>query len=130
MDGDSSLNLIYQDTVRKMGIDPTNICLSNATFKGVTPGPGAHCRGSLLLEVIFGFPDNFRSENLTFHVAPFQSGYQALLGCEAFFRFNAIPHYTSLKLKMPGPGGIITVNGNIERSLHAKDGAAALAAAH
>ena len=79
MDGDSSLNPIYQDTVRKIGIDPTKICRSNATFKGVKPGPEAHCRGSLLLEVIFGFPDNFRSENLTFHIAPFQSGYQALL---------------------------------------------------
>ena len=98
--------------------------------RGLTRGPEAHCRGSLLLEVIFGFPDNFRSENLTFHVAPFQSGYQALLGREAFARFNTIPHYASLKLKMPGPRGIITVNGNIERSLRAKDGAAALAAAH
>ena len=86
--------------------------------------------GSLLLEVIFRFPDNFLSENLTFHVAPFQSGYQALLRCEAFARFNAIPHYASLTLKMPSPHGIITVNGNIERSLHAEDGAAALATAH
>ena len=113
MDGGSSLNLIYQDTIRKMGIDPTKICLSNTTLKGVTPGPGAHCTGSLLLEVIFGFPDNFRSENLTFHIAPFQSGYQALLGREAFARFNSILHYASLTLKMPGPRGIITVNGNI-----------------
>ena len=56
MDGDNSLNLIYQDIVRKMGIDPTKICHSNATFKGVTPGLDAHCRVSLLLEVIFGFP--------------------------------------------------------------------------
>ena len=86
--------------------------------------------GILLLEVIFGFPDNFRSEKLTFHIAPFQSGYQALLGREAFTRFNAIPHYASLMLKMPGPRGIITVNGNIERSLRAEDCAAALAAAH
>ena len=66
MDGDNSLNLIYQDTVCKMGIDPTKISHSNTTFKGVMPGPEAHCIGSLLLEVIFGFPDNFRSENLTF----------------------------------------------------------------
>ena len=56
MDGGSSLNLIYQDTIRKMGIDPTKICLRNTTVKGVTPGPGAHCTGSLLLEVIYGFP--------------------------------------------------------------------------
>ena len=94
------------------------------------PGPEAHYRGSLLLEVIFGFPDNFHSEKLTFHIAPFQSGYQALLEREAFARFNAIPHYASLKLKMPGPRGIITVNGNTERSLRAEDSAAALAAAH
>ena len=109
---------------------PTKICHSSTTLKGVTPGPGAHCTGSLLLEVIFGSPDNFRSKNLTFNIAPFQSGYQALLGREAFARFNAIPHYASLTLKMPGPRGIITVNGNIERSLRAEESAAALAAAH
>ena len=112
-----------------MGIDPTKIYRSNTTFRGVTPGPGAHCTGSLLLEVISGFPDNFRSENLTFHIAPFQSGYQALLGREAFARFNTIPHYASLMLKMPGPRGIITVNGNIERSLRAEESASASAAA-
>ena len=130
MDGGSSLNLIYQDTIRKMGIGPTKICHNNTTFKGVTPGPGDHCTGSLLLEVIFGFPDNFRSEKLTFHIAPFQSGYQALLGREAFAGFNAIPHYASLTLNTPGPCGIIIVNGNIERSLRAEEGAAVAAAAH
>ena len=130
MDGGSSLNLIYQDTIHEMGIDPTEICHSNTTFKGVMPGPGAHCTGSLLLKVIFGFPDNFHSENLTFHIALFQSGYQALLGREAFTRFNAIPHYASLTLKMPGPRGIITVKGNIKRSFSAEENATALAAAH
>ena len=130
MDGGSSLNLIYQDTIRKMGIDPTKIRHINTTFKGVTPGPGAHCTGSLQLEVIFSFPNNFRSENLTFHIAPFQNGYQALLGREAFARFNVILHYASLTLKMLGPRGIITVNGNIERSLRTEEGAAASAAAH
>ena len=130
MDGGSSLNLIYQDTVCKMAIDPSKLSHSNTTFKGVTPGLCAHCTGSLLLKVILGFPDNFRSEHLTFHIAPFQSGYQALLGREAFARFNAIPHYASLTLKMPGPRGIITVNGNIERSLRAEESATALAAAY
>ena len=86
--------------------------------------------GSLLLEGIFGFPDNFRREKLTFHIVPFSSRYQALLGREAFARFNAIPHYASLMLKMPGPCGIITVNGNIERSLRVEESASALAAAH
>ena len=113
-----------------MGIVPTKMSHSNTTFKGVTPGPESHCTGSLLLKVIFGFPDSFRTEHLTFHIAPFESGYQALLGREAFARFNAIPHYTSLMLKMPGPRGIITVNGNIKRSLCTEENATALAAAH
>ena len=59
MDGDSSLNLIYQDTIRKMGIDPSIIKPSNTTFIGVIPGLGARCMGSLTLEVVFGTPDNF-----------------------------------------------------------------------
>ena len=130
MDGGSSLNLIYQDTIHEMGIYPTKIWHSNTTFKGVTPGPGAHCTGSLLLKVIFGFPDNFHSEHLTFRIALFQSGYEALLGREAFARFNAIPHYASLTLKMPGPRGIITLNGSIKRSLRAEENVTALAAAH
>jgi len=130
MDGGSSLNLIYKDTIRGMGLDPTQIHHSNTTFQGVTPGPGAHCTGSLSLQVTFGSPDNFRREHLTFHIAPFQSGYQALLGREAFARFNAIPHYASLTLKMPGPRGIITVHGDIKRSLRAEESEATLAAEH
>ena len=46
MDGGSDLNPIYQDTVRKMGIDPTQISHSNTTFKGVIPGQEACCTGS------------------------------------------------------------------------------------
>ena len=59
MDGGSGLNLIYQDIVRKMGIDPTKISRSNTTFKGVIPGLEARCTGSLLLEVVFDSSDNF-----------------------------------------------------------------------
>ena len=99
-----------------MGLDPTKIRHSNTTFKGVTPGPGARCTGSLSLQVIFGSPDNFRREHLTFHIALFQSGYQALLGREAFARFNAIPHYASLTLKMSGPRSIISLKGKSECS--------------
>ena len=81
------------------------------TFKGVIPGVEAHCIGSITLEVVFGSPDNFRSEELIFDIVPFRSGYHALLGRTAFARFNAAPHYAYLKLKMPGPRGVIIVNG-------------------
>ena len=98
-----------------MGIDPSRINPSNTTFKGVIPGVEAHYRGSLVLEVTFGSPDNFRSEELLFDIAPFSSGYHALLGRTAFACFNAIPNYAYLKLKMLGPRGIITVSKNTER---------------
>ena len=80
MDGGSSLNLLYQDTVRKMGIDPSRIKPTKTTFKGVIPGVEACCTGLITLEVVFGSPDNFRSEELIFDIVPFCSGYHALLG--------------------------------------------------
>ncbi|XP_044367451.1 uncharacterized protein, partial [Triticum aestivum] len=112
MDGGSDLNLLYPDTIRKLGIDPTKIHHSRTSFKGVTPGPHAKSTGSLILEVVFGSPDNFRGEKLIFHVAAFKSSHQALFGREAFVCFNAIPHYASLTLKMPGPRGIISLQGH------------------
>ena len=45
-----------------------------------------------------------------------------------FPRFNAVPHYAYLKLKMLGPRGVITVNGNMECSLRMEKDTAALAA--
>ena len=128
MDGGSSLNLLYQDTMRKMGIDPSRIKPSKTTFKGVIPGVEANYTGSITLEVVFGSPNNFRSEELIFDIVPFRSGYHALLGRTAFAKFNAVPHYAYLKLKMPGPRGVITVNGNTERSLRTEEHTAALAA--
>ena len=61
MDGGNSLNLLYQDTVRKMGIDPSRIKPTKTTFKGVIPSVEANCTGSIALEVVFGSPNNFRS---------------------------------------------------------------------
>ena len=80
MDGGSSLNLLYQDTVCKMGIDPSRIKPTKMTFKGIIPGVEANCTGSVTLEVVFGCPDNFRSEELIFDIVLFRSGYHALLG--------------------------------------------------
>ena len=78
--------------------------------------------------MVFGSLDNFRSEELIFDIVPFRSGYHALLGRTAFAKFNAVPHYAYLKLKMPGPQGVIMVNGNTEHSLRTEEHMAALAA--
>ena len=128
MDGGSSLNLIYEDTVRRMGINPSRISQSNTTFEGVIPGVEAYSRGSVILEVTFGSLGNSRSKELLFTITPFQSGYRALLGRAAFARFNALPHYGYLTLKMPGPCGVITISGITERSSRVEEHATALAA--
>ena len=128
MDGGSSLYLFYQDTVRKMGIDPSRIKPTKTTFKGVIPGVEACCTGSITLEVVFGSPDNFQSKELIFDIATFRGGYHALLERTALARFNAVLHYAYLKIKMPGPRGVITVNGNMERSLRTEEHTAALTA--
>ena len=128
MDGGSSLNLIYEDTVRRMGINPSRISQSNTTFAGVIPGIEAYSRGSVILEITFGSPSNSRSAELVFIIAPFQSSYQALLGRTAFARFSALPHYGYLTLKMPGPRGVIIVSGITERSSSTEEYTTALAA--
>ena len=130
MDGGSSLNLIYEHTVRRMRINPSKISQSNTTFEGVIPGIEAYGRRSVMLEVTLAPPGNSRSEELLFIIASFQSNYRALLGRTAFARFNALSHCGYLTLKMPGPRGIISLKGNIKCSPSADDGAAALTAAH
>ena len=92
------------------------------------PGVEVCTRGSVVLEVTFGSPGNSRRYELLFPIAPFQSGHHALLGRAAFARFNALPHYGYLTLKMPGPRGVITVSGITERSSRAEEHATALAA--
>ena len=58
---------------------------------------------------MFGDRANFRSEVLTFEVVDFLGSYHAILERPCYAKFMAIPNYTYLKLKMPGPNGIITV---------------------
>ena len=39
----------------------------------------------------------------------FLGSYHAILGQTCYAKFMAVPNYTYLKLKMPGPNGVITV---------------------
>jgi len=61
------------------------------------------------LPVCFGTPSNYRKEVLTFEVVGFKGTYHAILGCLCYAKFMAIPNYTYLKLKMPGPNDVITI---------------------
>jgi hypothetical protein len=109
MDGGSSLNIIYAETLELLGIGLSTIRASAAPFHGIVPGKRVLSLGQLDLPVCFGTPSNFRKETLTFEVVRFRGTYHAVLGRPCYAKFMAVPNYTYLKLKMPGPNRVITV---------------------
>jgi hypothetical protein len=49
-------------------------------------------------------------------VVGFRGAYHAILGRPCYAKFMAVPNYTYLKMKMPGPNGVITVGSSIEHA--------------
>jgi hypothetical protein len=109
MDGGSSLNIIYAETLELLGVDRSEVRAGAAAFHGIAPGKRILPLGRIDLPVCFGTPSNFRKEALTLEVVRFRGTYHAVLGRPCYAKFMAVPNYTYLKLKMPGPNGIITV---------------------
>jgi hypothetical protein len=109
MDGGSSLNIFYAETLGLLGIDLSMIRAGATPFHGIVPGKRVLPLGQLDLPVCFGTPSNFRRETLTFEVVRFRGTYHAVLGRPCYAKFMAVPNYTYLKLKMQGPKGIITI---------------------
>jgi hypothetical protein len=116
MDGGSILNILYVHTLRLMGIGLDQLWPSTTPFHGVAPGKHVHPLGQINLPVWFGTPDNFHKQTLTFEVVGFRGAYHAILGCPCYAKFIAAPNYTYLKMKMPGPKGIIIVGSSIEHA--------------
>jgi hypothetical protein len=116
MDGGSSLNTLYAHTLPllRIGLDPLQP--STTPFHGVAPVKRVQPRGQIDLPVWFGTPDNFRKETLTFEVAGFKGTYHAILGRPCYAKFMAVPNYTYLKMKMPGPKGVITMGSSVEHA--------------
>jgi hypothetical protein len=109
MDGGSSLNIIYAETLGLLGIDLSTIRAGATPFHGIVPGKRILPLGQLNLPICFGPPSNFHRETLTFEVVRFRGTYHAVLGRPCYVKFMVVPNYTYLKLKMPGPNGVITV---------------------
>jgi hypothetical protein len=109
MDGGNSLNIIYAETLGLLEIDLSTIRAGTTPFHGIIPGKRVLPLVQLDLPVCFGTPSNFRKETLTFEVVGFRGTYHAVLGRPCYAKFMAVPNYTYLKLKMPGPNGVITV---------------------
>jgi hypothetical protein len=109
MDGGSSLNIIYAETLGLLGVDLSTIQVGAAPFHGIVRGKRVLPLGQCDLPVCFRTPSNFRKETLTFEVVGFQGTYHAVLRRSCYAKFMVVPNYTYLKLKMSGPKGTIIV---------------------
>jgi hypothetical protein len=109
MDGGSSLNIIYADTLGLLEIDLSMIRAGAAPFHGIVPRKRVLPLGQLDLPVCFGTPSNFHRETLMFEVVGFRGTYHTVMGRPCYAKFMAVPNYTYLKIKMPGPNRVITV---------------------
>jgi hypothetical protein len=116
MDVGSRINLIYAKTLRAMHISLEFLKPTDSSFHGIVPGSANYPLGRIALNVCFGNRQNYRREKLDFEVMDWPSQYHTILRRPTFSRFMAVPHYTYLVLKMPGPNGIITVKGSFELS--------------
>jgi hypothetical protein len=116
MDGGSSLNILYAHTLRLLGIGLDQLRPSTTPFHGVALGKRVQPLGLIDLPVWFGMPNNFCKETLTFEVVGFRGAYHAILGRPCYVKFMAVPNYTILKMKMPGPKGVSTLGSSIEHA--------------
>ena len=109
IDGGAGLNIIFADTLKKIGLDFMSLLTpTDVPFYGIVPGMAAMPLGQITLPVMFGNPNNFRTEFIKFEVANFESSYHAIFGRPALDKFMAVPHYPYLFLKMPGPNGVLS----------------------
>jgi hypothetical protein len=110
MDRGSGLNIVNMSTLDSMGIQRSHLRPSSTPFHGVVPGMEAVPLRQIDLPVTFSDGGNFRKETVTFEVVGFTGTYHAILERPAYAKFMVVSSYNYLKLKMPGPKGVITID--------------------
>jgi hypothetical protein len=108
MDGWSGINVLYASTLDEMGIPRSALRPLTTPFHGVVTRIEVLPLKQIDLPVTFRDVRNFRTETLTFEVVGFSGMYHAILGRLAYAKY--------LKLKIPGPKGIITVGPMYQRA--------------
>jgi hypothetical protein len=117
IDNGSSINIMYRDTMQKLGIKENMLEPSKTMFHGIVLRLSCAPMGKIRIDVMFVNRDNCRVENLLFEVVDLDSPYHALLGRPALVKFVASTHVAYLKMKMLGPRGVITIISDYKRSM-------------
>ena len=127
IDNGSAINIMYKDTMLKLGVSMNTLLPTETTFHGIVPGVSCSPMGKIWVEVLFGTRENCRTESLEFEVVDLESPYHALIGRPALAKFMISTHMGYLKMKMPGPNGVITISGDHKRSMECASAGSCLA---
>jgi hypothetical protein len=119
IDGGAGLNIIFADTLRKIGLDFVGMMTPmDVPFYGIVPDKVAMPLGQITLPITFGTQENYHTKFIKFEVVDFKSSYHAIFGRLALTKFMAVPHYPYLLLKMLGPNGVLSIRGDLRRSFN------------
>ena len=61
IDNGSSINIMYRDTMKKMGISPNMLQPTNTTFHGIVLGVSHAPMGKIWVDMLFGTKENCRT---------------------------------------------------------------------
>jgi len=78
IDDGSSINILYRDTMLKMGVTENMLEPSRTTFHGIVSGVSCAPMGRIWIDVLFGTRENCRTETILFEVVDLKSPYHVL----------------------------------------------------
>ena len=78
IDGGSSINILYRDTMEKLCIKDKELQPSRTVFHGIVPGLSCSPISNIKKDVLFGDKDHFHRELIWFEVVDLESPYHAL----------------------------------------------------
>ena len=91
INGGSSINILYRDTMTKLGLKAEDLEPTRTVFHGIVPGLSCSPIGRVRLDVLFGDKLHFRHEPIWFEVVDLDSPYHALLGWPMLAMFMMVP---------------------------------------
>jgi hypothetical protein len=118
MDRGSDLNHMYLDTFDGLGLTQDHHQSSPHPFYGGVPGKKSIPLGWVTKMVISGDASNYRTKTFIFEMVDFSRPYHVILEWPCYVKFMAILFYAYLKLKIPGPARVITVEAKAQQTLN------------
>ena len=94
-----------------MGLPTLALSQAPTSLRGFR-GEAIQVLGQALIKVASGLQENKRAAELPYHIVDITYSYHAMFGRGTLTKFEAVSHHNDLKLKMPGPAGVIVVKGS------------------